>query len=84
MENFKDIAETLLTGGGALQVPLDALAMTLDALFNDRARQTLMGTQALAVVEKARGATERTLDLPLERPVIWRKWYEFIGDIPAF
>jgi len=68
MENFKDIAETLLAGQGAMQVPLEKLEETLRDLLNDLTRRRTMGDNARAVVEKARGATERTLDL-LEHPL---------------
>ena len=68
MENFKDISEALLAGGGALQCLLETLGTDLVTLLNDKTRQTIMGSQAHAVLEKARGATERTLDL-LENPL---------------
>lgn len=63
MENFKDIAEALLAGGGAVQTSADALGEHLSEALHDRARLSAMGAQARAVIEKARGATERTLNL---------------------
>jgi len=68
MENFKDIARALLEAGGAAQVPLDALGPLLTELLQDPQRRARLGANARAVIEKAAGATERTLDL-LERPL---------------
>jgi 3-deoxy-D-manno-octulosonic-acid transferase len=68
MENFKEISEALLAGGGAIQISLDTLAATIVELVHDRTRLENVGTNARSVVEKAGGATERTLQI-LERPL---------------
>jgi len=66
MENFHDIAQALTDAGGARQVPLDQLAITLRILFQQPVERQRMVRQAQTVLTRASGATDRTLTL-LER-----------------
>ncbi|MEO5346100.1 MAG: 3-deoxy-D-manno-octulosonic acid transferase [Magnetococcus sp. YQC-9] len=60
--NFRDIAEQLLTVGGALRVESDReLGLRLEALLGDPERCRQMGEAARAVIPANAGALERTV-----------------------
>ncbi len=63
MENFREMAAMFLQAGAAIQVhsPED-LGVAWIELIEDSARRDQMGSAARALVERNRGATERTLD----------------------
>ena len=63
MENFQEIAAALLAEGGMVQVR-DAAGLTeaLSSLFDDAARRGELGRRAREVVERNRGALERTVE----------------------
>ena len=62
MQNFREIAETFLASGAAIQVRSEAeLADVLKALLSDAARRAGLGAAASAVVEANRGAKAKTL-----------------------
>jgi 3-deoxy-D-manno-octulosonic-acid transferase len=63
MRNFPDAARALVDAGGAVQVPANQLAATLDTLLHDADRRRALGERAAEVVEKNRGALERTIEL---------------------
>lgn len=59
--NFQEIIETLMTAGGAQQVPdADALGPAVLALLGDAERRAHMGAAALEVIERGRGALFET------------------------
>jgi 3-deoxy-D-manno-octulosonic-acid transferase len=63
MENFQEIADELRTAGALVQVPdAAALGPALAGLLADEAERDAIGARALAVVERNRGAVDRTLD----------------------
>jgi 3-deoxy-D-manno-octulosonic-acid transferase len=63
MDNFREIAETLLEGGAAIQVDSAAqLGAAWTGLLEDPARRAQMGSAAREIVERNRGATAATLD----------------------
>lgn len=62
MENFLEIAERLLSGGGAVQVNNEAeLAKQARALLENRGLYEQMGGKALAVVRANLGATQAVI-----------------------
>src|SRR6185312_8664758 len=62
MQNFKEIADTFLRNGAALQVPSEReLDETLLALVTDPVRRAGLGAAARALVEANRGAKDKTL-----------------------
>jgi 3-deoxy-D-manno-octulosonic-acid transferase len=62
MQNFKEIADTFLANGAALQVGSDDdLDETLIALATDPVRRARLGAAARALVEANRGAKGKTL-----------------------
>lgn len=62
MHNFKEIAETFLTNGAALQVASDRdLEAALLGLVTDPVRRARLGAAAKALVEANRGAKDKTL-----------------------
>ena len=62
MQNFKEIADTFLANGAAVQVGSDAeLDETLIALATDPVRRARLGAAARALVEANRGAKGKTL-----------------------
>ena len=62
MQNFREIAETFLASGAAVQVRSEAeLGSTLRLLLTDPARRAGLGAAASAVVEANRGAKAKTL-----------------------
>jgi 3-deoxy-D-manno-octulosonic-acid transferase len=62
MQNFKEIADTFLANGAALQVGSDEdLDETLIALATDPVRRARLGAAARALVEANRGAKGKTL-----------------------
>jgi 3-deoxy-D-manno-octulosonic-acid transferase len=62
MQNFKEIAETFLTNGAAVQVASDReLDEALLALVTDPVRRAGLGAAARALVEANRGAKQKTL-----------------------
>jgi 3-deoxy-D-manno-octulosonic-acid transferase len=62
MENFKEIAETFLTNGAAIQVRTGReLEEQVVVLMADPVRRARLGAAARALVDANRGATERTL-----------------------
>lgn len=64
MQNFKEIAETFLANGAAVQVRSDReLEETLRALITDPVRRARLGAAARALVEANRGAKDKTLDV---------------------
>ena len=63
MDNFREIAASLLEAGAALQVDSAAqLGAAWFGLLEDNARRTHMGLAAREIVERNRGATAATLD----------------------
>jgi 3-deoxy-D-manno-octulosonic-acid transferase len=63
MDNFREIAETLLEAGAAIQVESAAqLSAAWADLLENAARREHMGLAAREVVERNRGATAATLD----------------------
>lgn len=63
MENFRDIARSLLDAGGAIRVGDEAnLVAALTDLLADPARRREMGEKARSAVESRRGATRRNLE----------------------
>jgi 3-deoxy-D-manno-octulosonic-acid transferase len=69
MQNFKAVASALLADQAALQVPdAKALEQVIATLLADDAQRSEMGTRArFQVVEKNLGATNRTVQLIVER-----------------
>jgi 3-deoxy-D-manno-octulosonic-acid transferase len=62
MQNFKEIADTFVANGAALQVQSDReLEETLLTLLTDPVRRARLGAAARALVEANRGAKEKTL-----------------------
>ena len=62
MQNFKEIADTFLANGAALQVPSDReLEDALETLLTDPVRRARLGAAARALVEANRGAKDKTL-----------------------
>jgi 3-deoxy-D-manno-octulosonic-acid transferase len=62
MQNFKEIAETFLTSGAAVQVQsARELEDALLSLAGDPVRRARLGAGARALVEANRGAKEKTL-----------------------
>ena len=61
MQNFKDIADTFLANGAAVQVPAEHLDEALSSLLTDPVRRARLGAAARALVEANRGAKEKTL-----------------------
>jgi 3-deoxy-D-manno-octulosonic-acid transferase len=62
MQNFKEIADTFLTNGAALQVQSEReLEEALLTLVTDSVRRARLGAAARALVEANRGAKEKTL-----------------------
>ncbi|MBI4484955.1 MAG: 3-deoxy-D-manno-octulosonic acid transferase, partial [Acidobacteria bacterium] len=62
MQNFKEIAETFLTNGAAIQVSSEReLDAALLALVTDPVRRAGLGAAARALVEANRGAKDKTL-----------------------
>jgi 3-deoxy-D-manno-octulosonic-acid transferase len=62
MQNFKEIADTFLANGAAVQVPSDReLDDTLLLLVTDPVRRARLGAAARALVEANRGAKDKTL-----------------------
>jgi 3-deoxy-D-manno-octulosonic-acid transferase len=63
MDNFREIAETLLEAGAAIQVESAAqLSAVWAGLLENAARREQMGLAAREIVERNRGATAATLD----------------------
>jgi 3-deoxy-D-manno-octulosonic-acid transferase len=62
MENFKEIADTFLANGAAIQVRTGReLEEQVAALMGDPVRRARLGAAARALVEANRGAKDRTL-----------------------
>ena len=62
MHNFKEIAETFLANGAAVQVTSEReLEEVMSALVNDPVRRARLGAAARALVEANRGAKDKTL-----------------------
>jgi 3-deoxy-D-manno-octulosonic-acid transferase len=67
MQNFSAIAESLVAGGGAVQVRDAAeLERTLAALLAHEERRAALGSHALQVVKANMGAVERTVEMIVE------------------
>jgi 3-deoxy-D-manno-octulosonic-acid transferase len=63
MQNFREIASTLLESGAAIQVNSAAqLSAAWERLLTDSVVRAQMGAAASAIVERNRGATAATLD----------------------
>jgi 3-deoxy-D-manno-octulosonic-acid transferase len=63
MENFQDMADQFLDGHAAVQVPsAQSLGKVWVQLIEDSALRERMGIAAMAIAERNRGATQRTLD----------------------
>jgi 3-deoxy-D-manno-octulosonic-acid transferase len=63
MENFREIAEEFRAGQALVQVAsAEALGRELTGLLGDAARREELGARARALVERNRGAVERTVD----------------------
>jgi 3-deoxy-D-manno-octulosonic-acid transferase len=64
MQNFREIAEPLLAGGGAMEVrSAEEWARAVCELLRDAERRRRMGGAAAEVLRRRAGATERTLAL---------------------
>ncbi|MBW1987942.1 MAG: 3-deoxy-D-manno-octulosonic acid transferase [Deltaproteobacteria bacterium] len=63
MEDFSEIADTLLSRGAALSTDAPALEKVLERLLADPAEADRMGRAGLAAVRENRGSVQRTLDL---------------------
>ena len=61
MQNFREIADTFLANGAAVQVQPDELDEALSSLLIDPVRRARLGAAARALVEANRGAKEKTL-----------------------
>ena len=62
MQNFKEIADTFLTNGAAVQVASNReLETALVALVTDPVRRARLGAAARALVDANRGAKDKTL-----------------------
>jgi 3-deoxy-D-manno-octulosonic-acid transferase len=61
MQNFKEIADTFLANGAAVQVASEHFDETLLSLLTDPVRRARLGAAARALVEANRGAKEKTL-----------------------
>ena len=62
MQNFKEIADTFLANGAALQIQSDGeLEEALPRLLTDPVRRARLGAAARALVEANRGAKQKTL-----------------------
>lgn len=67
MSDFREIADLLIAGGGALEIPDPMrLAEVLQALLEDRTRRADMGQAARETVLVNRGAVDRTAALITE------------------
>jgi 3-deoxy-D-manno-octulosonic-acid transferase len=67
MQNFADVAQTLVSGHGAIQVRDEAeLGQTLAGLFADAARREELGGTARKIVEQNKGAVARTVAMILQ------------------
>lgn len=63
MSNFRDITASLLSAGALVQVSSPSeLAGALEKLFADPVLAREMGERALTVLDRSRGATERTAE----------------------
>jgi len=63
MDNFRDIAATLVDSGAAMQVGSAAdLSSAWTQLLDNAPRRVAMGLAAREIVERNRGATAATLD----------------------
>lgn len=64
MDDFKEVAETMLSNGAAFMVKdKDELLGTLSMLLNDRAMAQQTGENAGRLVEKGRGAVDKILSV---------------------
>jgi 3-deoxy-D-manno-octulosonic-acid transferase len=61
MQNFKEIADTFLANGAAVQVAPEHFDEVLPGLLTDPVRRARLGAAARALVEANRGAREKTL-----------------------
>jgi 3-deoxy-D-manno-octulosonic-acid transferase len=67
MQNFKEIAETFLANGAAVQVQSERdLEESMLALVTDPVRRARLGAAARALVESNRGAKDKTLSVVAE------------------
>lgn len=67
MFNFKNVAASLLEGGGAIRVSDGkGLADQIERLVNDKDLRSRMGSNAVNVIMRNRGATERNLSVVKE------------------
>lgn len=67
MHNFKEITETFLANGAAMQVASDReLEEALVTLVNDPVRRARLGAAARALVEANRGAKDKTMRVVAE------------------
>jgi len=66
MQNFREIADTFLANGAAVQVQPDQLDEALSSLLIDPVRRARLGAAARALVEANRGAKEKTLTVIAE------------------
>jgi len=63
MENFSEIAEAFRAEQALVQVAsAEALAAAITALMGDETRRLELGARARAIVERNRGAVQRTID----------------------
>jgi 3-deoxy-D-manno-octulosonic-acid transferase len=63
MENFSEIAAVFRAEQALVQVAsAEALAAAIAALMGDEARRLELGARARAIVERNRGAVQRTVD----------------------
>jgi 3-deoxy-D-manno-octulosonic-acid transferase len=68
MQNFTDITRLFLEKGGAIQVrDAQMLEKVLGELLEDRFQRAELGRNALLVVSENQGATDRMVDIILER-----------------
>ena len=62
MENFRDVAKSLLNAGGAFQTDEEGLAAIMTNLIESEDKREQAGAQAKQVLEESRGAAKRMAD----------------------
>ena len=62
MENFRDVAKSLLDAGGAFQTDESGLTTIMTDLIENEDKWEQAGAQARKVLEESRGAAKRMAD----------------------
>jgi len=82
MQNFADVARTLATGGGAIQVANEAeLEQAFSRLLSDEGYRSAMGKKGLSIVQENQGTVSRTLEMIL--PHLARRGFFLAPKGPA-